>query len=366
MADNQLPTTTDPKQDRTQLRPGEVFWRDHQQWLQERGYMLRPRYRPGWVASWKDKDPMYWNYEDSKWLKADHVIDATRISDGELVVLKRVSHAEHPYEKEISLFFSQEPIASHPHNHCVPIYDVLDLPEDDDYFILVMPLLREYDNPRIKSIGEAVEFFRQLFEGLQFMHHCCVAHRDCMNLNIMMDPKPLFPQMFHPRDDRRTLDFKGTAKYYTRTARPTKYFFIDFGLSRKYHPGDMPPVEPVIFGGDKTVPEFTEPYDPVNPFPTDIYYVGNLIREDFLQTTGLEFMGPLVADMVQDDPSERPNIDEVIRRFEQIRRSLSWWTLRSRIVENDEARGDRVARAVHHFIRTLVHVVRFRNPVPTP
>jgi hypothetical protein len=30
----------------------EIYWRDRQQWLETRGYMLRPRYRPGWKASW--------------------------------------------------------------------------------------------------------------------------------------------------------------------------------------------------------------------------------------------------------------------------------------------------------------------------
>ena len=36
-----------------QLTDAEVWWRDHQKWLAEKGYMLRPRYRPGWVPSWK-------------------------------------------------------------------------------------------------------------------------------------------------------------------------------------------------------------------------------------------------------------------------------------------------------------------------
>lgn len=35
---------------------GEAFWRDHKNWLEERGYMLRPRYDPDWVPSWQ-KDP---------------------------------------------------------------------------------------------------------------------------------------------------------------------------------------------------------------------------------------------------------------------------------------------------------------------
>jgi hypothetical protein len=38
----------------------ELWWRDHQKWLQECGYMLRPRYRPGWVPSWKDKPELFY------------------------------------------------------------------------------------------------------------------------------------------------------------------------------------------------------------------------------------------------------------------------------------------------------------------
>ena len=33
------------------LLPHETFWRDHQVWLQKKGYILRPRYHPDWVPS---------------------------------------------------------------------------------------------------------------------------------------------------------------------------------------------------------------------------------------------------------------------------------------------------------------------------
>lgn len=79
-------------------------------------------------------------------------------------MLKRISKLKHPTEIEITRHFSTEPIASHPRNHSVPLYDVLDVPGDDDGVILVLPLLRPYDNPPMESVGEAVEFFRQLFE----------------------------------------------------------------------------------------------------------------------------------------------------------------------------------------------------------
>jgi hypothetical protein len=34
------------------LWPEEFFWRKHHAWLQDRGYLLRPRYQPGWTPSW--------------------------------------------------------------------------------------------------------------------------------------------------------------------------------------------------------------------------------------------------------------------------------------------------------------------------
>ncbi len=92
------------------------------------------------------------------------VMDATRTSDGRVVVLKRVNKNIHPSEAEIGRLFSTEPLASDPHNRCVPIYDVLQSPVDDDIVLLAMPYLMRYHEVRFGTIGEAVECFRQLFE----------------------------------------------------------------------------------------------------------------------------------------------------------------------------------------------------------
>lgn len=35
------------------LLPSELFWKEHQPYLSERGYLLRPRYSPSWEPSWK-------------------------------------------------------------------------------------------------------------------------------------------------------------------------------------------------------------------------------------------------------------------------------------------------------------------------
>lgn len=90
-------------------------------------------------------------------------MDATRLSDNTYVVLKLVSKSVHPYEIEIGQYLWSGALASDPANHCVTTLDVIQLPDDDDLFILVIPLLRHYVNPPLETIGEAVECFRQLF-----------------------------------------------------------------------------------------------------------------------------------------------------------------------------------------------------------
>jgi hypothetical protein len=46
----------------------------------------------------------------------------------------------------------------------VPIYEVLKVPGEDDKVILVMPLLRGWDEPAFETVGEGIDFFQQLFE----------------------------------------------------------------------------------------------------------------------------------------------------------------------------------------------------------
>jgi len=285
MSSEDIQDNVPPKAPPGGLLDSEHYWRDRQPWLQEHGYLLRARYRPDWKPSWEGTNKNYFQCEDGRALMHPDILDATRISDGSMIMLKRTSKALHPHEADIGQFFSTQPLSSDPRNHCIPIYDVLQDPLEEDSQILAMPLLRSYDDPRFQTIGEALEFFRQVFEGLQFMHENHVAHRDIMSLNTMMDPIPMFPELFHPRSQDMKRDFSGPVKPLTRTQRPTKYFFVDFGHARKYNPDDGSPLELPLFGGDRTVPEFQEDgYDkPYNPFPTDIYYLGNLIREEFLQ-----------------------------------------------------------------------------------
>ncbi len=42
----------------------EGFWRDRYDWLGSIGYQLRPRYKPGWIPSWRGTDKLRFNCED--------------------------------------------------------------------------------------------------------------------------------------------------------------------------------------------------------------------------------------------------------------------------------------------------------------
>ncbi|KAI0363369.1 hypothetical protein BV20DRAFT_147088 [Pilatotrama ljubarskyi] len=351
------------------LLPGEHYWRDHYDWLRDSGYALRPRYKPDWTPSWEGTQKSALLSEDSQTHTLSQVVDAVRLSDGEMVMLKKVRRSVHPYEVAIGQYFSSGQVASEPRNHCCPLYDVLQDPKDDDLQIIVMPLLRRYNNPSFETVGEAVEFFSQVFEGINFMHEHHVAHRDCQSLNIMMDPRAMFPEMYHPVATNKKRDFSGLAKSYTRTRRPTRYLLTDFGLSRKYSADETNPQEIPILGADRTVPEFQDDETtPRNPFPTDVYYLGNMIRQDFLKRySNLEFMSPLVYAMVAQDPEARPPMFEVVTQFRDVQRKLTTWQLRSRLVVREDDRLVNLLKSVHHFAsRTVPYLIRRLPPTPSP
>jgi hypothetical protein len=101
-----------------------------------------------------------------------------------------------------------------------------------------------------------------------------------MAKNVMLDPSGMYPDGFHPIKIKRRRDFEGRAKRFTRTLRPPRYYLVDFGLSRRYNSRNE--LELPLRGGDKSAPEYQLPRL-CNPFRTDIYYLGNLVRERFLK-----------------------------------------------------------------------------------
>ncbi len=90
-------------------------------------------------------------------------MDATRIHDGKRVMLKKVLPEEGPHELQISRMFSSREVGTNPRNHCVPLLDVIKLPNSGQQ-LMVMPFLRPFDNPHFQTFGEFVAFFTQVCE----------------------------------------------------------------------------------------------------------------------------------------------------------------------------------------------------------
>ena len=77
-------------------------------------------------------------------------------------------------------------------------------------------------------------------------------------------------------------------------------------------------------------------------------------------------MKPLVDEMVQEEPSNRPTIDQVAARFGLLMGTLSTWRLRSRLPFRGELWLIRYFRAIAHAFRTIYYVVTFRPALPRP
>ncbi|KAI0245155.1 hypothetical protein BJV78DRAFT_1140876, partial [Lactifluus subvellereus] len=233
------------------LFESEQWWRDHYHEIESKGYELRLRYHPDWQPSWKKSGKDLFLMEHATLLPS--AMDATRQQDGKHVMLKKVPIGEGQQELKIARLVSSPGLSREPHNHCVPLLETLELPNVPDQKLMVMPYLRPFNKPRFQTFGEFVAFFTQICNGIRFMHEQNIAHRDCTATNIMFDPSSMYPEGFHPTRINRSRDFKRRAKGYTRTQRPTRYYLIDFGLSRQYSSRDV--LDEPLRGGDKSAPE---------------------------------------------------------------------------------------------------------------
>ncbi|KAJ7679513.1 hypothetical protein DFH06DRAFT_974271 [Mycena polygramma] len=263
------------------------------------------------------------------------------------VMLKRISTKIHPHEVEIAQFFSSPPQSESPRKHCVPIWEVLRDPEDADLEILVMPHFVGIQYPVFDTVGEVVDCVRQIFEasaiprfasfflkfwqGMEFMHQNYVAHRYvpmalCLSILPNLFHQRLSPPKFRPGS-------KGGGFHpITRTQCWPRFYIIDFGLSRRCDPVNRRPFEDVICGGDKTPPERV--YFACNPFPTDIYFLGNFWKKDFLYADPpCDYGTASGKPETSFHPTLRPTIGEVIDRFDELCSGLSGWHLANRAKE---------------------------------
>lgn len=79
---------------------------------------------------------------------------------------------------------------------------------------------------------------------------------------------------------------------------------------------------------------------------------------------GFEFMVGLVDAMTDDNPAERPTIEEVISRFSRIRDSLSGFKLRSLITSKKDRSLTTKFRYVRQVVRTVGYIILQKAAIP--
>ena len=101
-----------------------------------------------------------------------------------------------------------------------------------------------------------------------------------------MDARPMYPKGFHPVNVLQ--DASGTRWTRPRRRRdvpdPIRYYYIDFGISSAFEPSDTRRTVLGTEGQDQSVPELSEE-TPYNPFYTDIFILGKLFENEFLNVS---------------------------------------------------------------------------------
>ncbi|KAL5513661.1 hypothetical protein ACEPAH_4060 [Sanghuangporus vaninii] len=344
-----------------QLNNHERWWMERAEFLESRGYRLRPRFRPGWVPSWQNSGQDPFDFEDARFHLTEGVMDATRLSDGRKVALKAVRRYDN--EVRIAMLLSSPEALNDPMNHCVPILDFFSDSSTRGPDFIVMPLLRAFNLPEFCMISEVLDFIRQTLEGLLYMHRRRVAHRDLTGANIMMDARDLFPDGVHPDPLWSALlhDRYVVARSLRRSdVKTVKYYFIDFGISSYFDDPLEPRLVTGIDGRDQEVPELDleRPYD---PFAVDVYTLGNTYNELFRQKySNLGFLYPLVEQMTEKSPENRPTAEEALALFRKLLEQPGGASAHGRLRPVNEPiivhYIHKLSSSLDAFLQTLQHV----------
>ncbi|KAI0345516.1 hypothetical protein BDW22DRAFT_883319 [Trametopsis cervina] len=190
---------------------------------------------------------------------------------GQLVCIKGVQSSlqEHCILQQ----FADHP--GHSQNHCVPLLDVFQDPDDPEVTYMVMPYLHPINKPPFVTVGEVMDFVGQMLEGLDFLHTHGVAHRNGDISNVMMDANALL-RRYHAMnaDSNPTADHP--AQMLPRHRTGVRYYFGDSDLAmRVEHPQSVNKYVVGPCGKNRMVPEFSSsgPYD---VFKADVYILGGM------------------------------------------------------------------------------------------
>ena len=98
----------------------------------------------------------------------------------------------------------------------------------------------------------------------------------------MFDGKGMYPRGFHPTVPQWKPSLRGEAKALRHNQVPrVKYYFIDWELSVHFAEPNKDKLVDDQAGADRDVPELSL-YTPYNPFPVDVFTLGNVFKKEFV------------------------------------------------------------------------------------
>ncbi|KAH8107792.1 hypothetical protein BXZ70DRAFT_12319 [Cristinia sonorae] len=245
------------------------------------------------------------------------------------VALKHLSRDLSSEAQEIHLmeYFNDISRRCERENHCVESR-LLESTAPDQRIFLVMQRLQDFDEPPFITVGEVVDFVRQVLEGLFYIHrHRVVYGFPYKEKSIGMDAAPLYKD-----SDMQQLNDQHLRPCTTRTRAPRKvqYYFRDLGMAYK-------------------LPDDTDAQYPWTP-QDDIKCLGEIIDHSLLKKyTNLAFMEDLVRGM--EEPGGISTAEAAVRRFEAVILARPEAELRSRLRKKNEFWVKGLYRNLKHYFR---------------
>ncbi|KIY64022.1 hypothetical protein CYLTODRAFT_425595, partial [Cylindrobasidium torrendii FP15055 ss-10] len=323
----------------------EIFWLNVKPVLLEAGYRLPAKYDLAWQPKSRADRRAAKAFKPVRFL-----IGMIRTLDNAQVMAKHVQGCEEAMVRHLST------LPESPRNHCTPILDLIPTPDNEDGSIMIMPFFLPAHQPLFETVGELLEFFRQMFEGVQFMHGHRFAHGDCTLENFAMSSAEMYPYGFFPFHPDKSRSFRrNISPHGTRTSSWPRYYIIDFERSCHFPFEQSEPARNEQIRAARTPGR--------NPFPHDIHYLGQILKKRFLEdgpfiAENADFLWPLAIDMLHETPSLRPTIDEVVSRFHNI------------VAHLPSSRLRRPVYRIHPFYRLqqtfarASNILLFRAPMP--
>ncbi|KAH9952227.1 kinase-like domain-containing protein [Amylocystis lapponica] len=218
----------------------------------------------------------------------DHLFRGTRCATNEKVVIKAVHLRSREYD--VVRYISSPPLRDHSMNHCIPVLDLIEVPDDNIAFIVMEEWWPHLDAISDIPVPVFLCALRQCIEHIVFMHTFHVAHLDVSVRNVLTDLN-------------------------------TRYACIDFEMSRRFDDLSDPRIRNCRSA--ETPPE-VERGEWTNPYKVDIWALGILLLR-ISESAGhhIPELIALIKPMLHNTHEQRPTARQVLHAFDDMLSLLS-------------------------------------------